>query len=113
MGKKLVPHVISVGGAKVGVMLPDSYDSIKTVVGVEKTSSTNLPDVTADIKNLLRNGQVIRLRIRYKNARGKFTTSDILCDKDKVAGATADLLNKQYNGATILRAYSPMRAVYR
>jgi hypothetical protein len=113
MGKKLVPHIISVGGAKVGVMLPASYDSIKTIVGVEQASSSNLPDVTADIKNLLRNGQVIRLRIRYKNAKGKSATSSILCDKDKVAGAAADLINKQYNGGTILSAYSPMRAVYR
>lgn len=107
-------HTITVNAAKVGVILPDTYEAngsqIGTDTGVEKASATNKPEMVYKSSELLRAGQAIRVRVRWSDAASKIRTANILCDVEKAATVCGDLVGKGFRGGTIKTAYFPRRA---
>jgi hypothetical protein len=108
---KRIPHVITVGTSKVGVILPDEYGAIATTVGVTKVSGNNKPELSSSTPDLLKAGQALKIRISY-SIGGKRRTSDVLCDIDKAKTAVTELVGKTFREATIITAYFPRRARY-
>lgn len=108
------PHTILVGATKVAVLLPDVYQSIGAIVGVDAVAdgAASGADTSASPSDLLKSGQALRIRIRYTGGVGTPSkTSDVLCDIDKAKTAVTDLVGKTFKtGGLIKSAYFPRRA---
>ena len=100
---KRVPHVITSGTTKIGVILADEYGGLGTILGIEKTTSSNKPEVSAEVGNLLRYGQALRIRVTY-NVGTKVKTSQLLCATDKAKTAVVELVGKTFRTSTIKSA---------
>lgn len=95
-------HVVTVGAAKVGVMLPDFYDSIDTIVGVTKATGVASYDVRGSLNGLIRDGQILHLRISWlPSGATKTKTANIICDMTKAPTAAGDLIGKDFRGGKI------------
>jgi hypothetical protein len=102
-------HWIQDGVNKIGFVTEDNYSDIGPVVGVAKLGSADTSVKGANnISNLVKAGQVVRLRIRYKEGT-KTKSGLIVCSIDKVASAIAGIRGKGYSGGTILSASIPRR----
>lgn len=107
MARRL-PHKITIGTTSVGVYLLDEYAGIGTIVGVTKVTDTNLPELSADVSDLVRRGAVARLKIAYESS-GKRKYARILCDLDKLKTAVSALPGKSFKTGTITSAYFPQQ----
>jgi hypothetical protein len=93
--------------AKVGFVSPSDYATIGSVVGVAKAVAAD-EVILSRVGDLLRSGQVLRMKVRYKE--GTVTKSgSILCDIDKATTALAGLRGKAYSGGVIQSASIPRR----
>lgn len=110
--KVRVPHVVSIGTNKYAVDLPDIYDSISSVVGVSQATASDTFVGGGSAAQLIRQGQAIRINVRYLDGTKTKTTS-ILCDIDKAAGAVKALKGKTIANMTIKSACLPRRARFR
>lgn len=105
---KMVPHVVTVGSTRVGVFLPDIYTDIATIVGVSKVTDANLPEVTMEVRDLIRKAQVVRLNVSYV-LNGKRKLARVICDLSKLKTAVAQLPTKTFRGGDIRSAYLPVQ----
>jgi hypothetical protein len=101
-------HFIQSGAAKVGFITEDNYSDIGSTLGIAKLASADLVDAFSTVGNLLKSGQALRLRIRYKEGT-KVKSASVICDIDKAAGAVAAIRGKNYSGGVILSASIPRR----
>ncbi|AFZ12628.1 hypothetical protein Cri9333_1743 [Crinalium epipsammum PCC 9333] len=108
VAKKL--HKVDIGGVNFSVLLPDRYDGIATEVGITEVLPADNIKSHSKISDLINNGQVARIRIRYGVAGVVAAkTANIICDIGKFQTALGDLVGKPYNGGTIRTAYIPQR----
>ena len=94
-----VPHIITIDNDKYAALLPDIYDDIKTVVGIEKAPS---PDNTvykgkATINKFVGEGHLVRIKCRLENKKYK----TVLCASNKLASAMGGLLPKKIGGVDV------------
>jgi hypothetical protein len=108
---KRVPHTITVGAAKVGVILPDEYGGLGTILGVDKLTTSNKPELSSTSNDLVRSGQALKIKVSFAIGT-KRRTAYLLCDIDKVKTAVTELVGKSFRGSTIKTAYFPRRARY-
>jgi hypothetical protein len=92
------------GNAKIGFSAPDVYSDIGSVVGVTKLGNADTVDSLGRVGDMIRQGQVMRLRIRYEDTDGEMASAFIICDLDKAPSAIAALRNKSFQGGTIKSA---------
>jgi len=103
-------YSLKVGTATVLLNLPQVYDDIGTYVGLSKVPGTAPDDASyGQVSDLLRNAQIARLRISYRNAAGKYRTADVICDLDKYKSAIGTLPGKTYRTSKIIDAFIPRR----
>jgi translation initiation factor 1 (eIF-1/SUI1) len=101
-------HTTTVGTDSVALTLPDEYEGISTIVGITKLAATGTADREGSIPELLKQGQIIRIRIGYiVGTRRKYAT--IICNIDKIKTALGSLKNKAFRGGTIRSAYFARR----
>lgn len=98
-----VPHYIVSEGGNVGIILPDTYDSIGSVVGVNKVTDSTKLAVTAEVDDLKQSGVAIHLRCRV-DFGGTRKTRKILCSMKEASSAVGQLIGKNYDGGTIKSA---------
>lgn len=98
-------HWIQVGSgtAKIGFSAPDVYSEIGSVLGVTKLAGSDTVDSVARVGDMIRQGQAMRLRVRYEED-GEVKTSTVICDIDKAPSAIAGLRGKSFAGGTIKSA---------
>jgi hypothetical protein len=108
---KRIPHTITVGTSKVGVILPDEYGGLGTVLGVDKLTTSNKPELSSTSNDLVKSGQALKIKVSYAVGTKK-KVATLLCDVDKVKTALVELVGKPFRGATIKTAYFPRRARY-
>ena len=101
-------HFIQAGAAKIGFITEDNYTEIGPTLGVSKLAGTDTVDAVSTIGNLLKMGQALRLRIRYKEG-SKVKSSLVVCDIDKAPSAIVGIRGKGYGGGIILSASIPRR----
>lgn len=104
-----VLHYLTIDSKKYGVILPDTYANIDTVVGVSKGSATTEVDYSTSSNELLRNGNAVKIKVRYPDG-AKVRTATILCDISKAKSAPAGLVGKTFRTGAIKSAYFPRRA---
>jgi hypothetical protein len=102
-------YTLKVGTSTVAVKLPDAYDGIASVVGLTKVTTVAADASHGDVSHLLRDAQIARVRISYRNTAGKYRTADIICDLDNYKSALGTLPGKPYRGSTIIDAFVPRR----
>lgn len=103
------PHTLTVGATKVGVILPDQYAGLSSVLGIDKVTTGNKPDLSSSVRDLMRSGQALKIRVSYAVGTRRVTT-DLLCAIDKAKTAVTELVGKTIRGSTIKTAYFPQRA---
>ena len=108
---KRVPHTITVGTTKVGIILPDEYAGLGTVLGNDKLTTSNKPELSSSSSDLLKAGQALKIRVSFAIGT-KRRTADLLCDIEKAKTAVTELVGKAFRGSTIKTAYFPRRARY-
>jgi hypothetical protein len=110
---KLVPHQVLVGATQIGVLVPDVYEgngsNIADVVGVQKVAAGSSPDASSTVANLQRKGQALKMKVRYQSGTS-VKTATIICDVNKAATASVQLVGKTFRGGEIKSAYFPRRA---
>lgn len=98
---KTVPHTITVGTQKVVVYLADVYGSIGAVIGVDKLSDNATIEFDAEVNDLIKRGQALRVRVGYGGegaARLKYAY--VVCDIDN-AKNIGKMIGKNFKGATV------------
>lgn len=82
-------------------MLPDEYETIAGEVGVQKLPSGESVALSVSERELLRHGQVLKLRVRYgaTSATSKYAT--VLCDIQKAPIAVTTLVGKSFRNSEI------------
>ncbi len=103
--------MITVGTTKVGIILPDTYRGLETILGVTKLTTANKPELSSTSSDLMRSGQALKIRVTYAVGTKRQET-DLLCDIDKAKTAVTELVGKTFRGTTIKTAYFPRRARY-
>ncbi|BAZ49572.1 hypothetical protein NIES4103_21840 [Nostoc sp. NIES-4103] len=93
------PHILTIDGRKYSALLPDIYEDIKTVVGIEKAPS---PDNTvyagkANVSQLIQSGDLVKIKCRLENKKYK----TVLCVAPKLASAMGGLLPKKIGGVDV------------
>lgn len=96
---KKVPHIVTIEGKKYMALLPDIYNDIKTVVGIEKAPS---PDNTVYagklvVSTYIQQGDLVRIRCRLEDKKVK----TILCVAEKFASAMGGFLSKKVGGVDV------------
>ncbi len=102
-----VAHIITIDNDKYAAILPDIYEDIKTVVGIEKAPS---PDNTvykgkATISKFVAEGHLVRIKCRLENKKVK----TVLCVSTKFASAMGGLLPKKIGGVDVRTTNIPRR----
>ncbi|AFY43758.1 hypothetical protein [Nostoc sp. PCC 7107] len=94
-----VPHIITIEGKKYAAMLPDIYNDIKTVVGIEKAPSPDNTDYAGkvNVNQFVQSGDLVRIRCRLENKKVK----SVLCVAAKFASAMGGLLSKKVGGVDV------------
>lgn len=100
-------HILSSGGVKIGVILPELYGKVGNALGIDPTPSGD-PDIVQTVRQLLRSGNAIKIRIRYPSGN-KAKTADLICSIDNAKTATGKLINLTYRDGAIRSAYFPSR----
>ncbi|MBD2167123.1 hypothetical protein H6G04_22290 [Calothrix membranacea FACHB-236] len=102
-----VPHIITIEGKKYSAMLPDIYDDIKSVVGIEQAPSPDNTDYAGKvtINQFIQSGDLVRIRCRLENKKYK----NVLCVSAKFASAMAGLLTKKVGGVDVKTTGIPRR----
>lgn len=99
----LFVHWVANGAAKIGFLAPDVYGAIGPELGVTKLGNADKVDALVDIGDAIKQGTVMRLRVRYKV--GNVTkSSTVICDIDKAPSAIASLRGKSFKGGEIKSA---------
>lgn len=99
----LFVHWVQVGVAKIGFLAPDVYGVIGADLGVTKLGNADKVDALVDIGDAIRQGSIMRLRVRYKVGNTK-KTSTVICDIDKAPSAIASIRTKSFKGGEITSA---------
>lgn len=94
-----IPHIITIDGKKYAALLPDIYEDIKTVVGIEKAPNPDNTDYAgkAIISSSIQSGDLVRIRCRLDNKKIK----SVLCVSSKFASAMGGLLPKKIGGVDV------------
>jgi hypothetical protein len=103
------PHTITVGTTKVGLILPDQYSGLSSVLGIDKVTTGNKPELSSSPSELMRSGQAIKIRVSFAVGT-KRRTSDLLCSIDKAKTAVTELVGKSFRGTVIKTAYFKRQA---
>lgn len=104
-----VPHTITIGTTKIGIVLPDQYDQLGTILGIDKLTTGNKPELSSTTSDLMKSGQVIKIRVSF-SVTNKRRTTDLVCSIDKARTAVTELVGKSFRGTTIKTAYFARRA---
>jgi hypothetical protein len=104
-----VTHTLKVGTSVVAVKLPEVYDNILADVGLAKPAIVPADASHGSISALLRDAQIARIRVSYRNGAGKYRTADIVCDLEKYKTALGTLPGKTYRGFKIIDAFIARR----
>ena len=115
----LKAHKFTKGSTTYFIKLPDIYDNgagynIGSAMGISKLSGTEevtAADVSLEVGDGIKNGQLIRMRIGYNDTtdNNKRKSARVICPIDKAAGAVVSLLSKSYKGSDIKSAAVPRR----
>lgn len=99
---KTIPHTITVGTQKVVVYLADVYQAIGSVIGVDKLADNAEINSDAEINDLIKRGQAIRIRVGYGagTAGSKLKYAYVACDIDN-AKNMGKLIGKPFKGSQI------------
>jgi hypothetical protein len=89
--------------SKTGFTTTDQYDSIGPDVGISKLAANDRVDTSNDVSNLIKQGLMIRLRVRYQEGN-EHKTAFILCSISKVSSAITGIRGKAFKGGTITSA---------
>jgi hypothetical protein len=100
-----VLHIVKVGTAKIGIIEPDNYDKISSIVGVTKATDTDVLDDEGTIGALKKRGKLISLKVR--TADGKYHT--VQCSVDKISTAVPTLKGKEFAGSKIKSVSVPRK----
>lgn len=94
MAPPLALHSINLAGATFSIMLPDEYEEIGGVLGIEKlpANATAVP-ILVTVQELIKTGRAIHIRCSV-GARGHLKYSKVLCPSEKIASALGGLRNK-------------------
>jgi hypothetical protein len=98
-------HVATVGAVKHGIMQPDDYDAISSIVGIKEAGANETVDDSTEVSALRTSGKLIKLSCRLANKK----TNTILCTTEKVSGAIAGLRGKALAGSTISSVTIPQK----
>jgi hypothetical protein len=98
---KTKPHTITVGTQKVVVYLADVYANIGSVIGVDKLADNADIDFDAEIGDLIKRGQAVRVRVGY-GAEGapRLKYAYVVCDIDN-AKNIGKMIGKTFKGAQV------------
>lgn len=88
-------YEINVGTSKVLLRLPDTYDSIKTIVGLTDAPANSTALNAKKVSFLFENGLAARIRVTRK-VGVKYVRTNIICDLEKLATAFVALEGKQF-----------------
>ena len=115
----LKAHKFKKGNITYFIKLPDVYDNgaaynIGSAMGISKLAGTEeitADDVSLEVGDGLKNGQLARLRVSYKDTsdNNKSKSASVICPIDKAAGAVVALLAKKYKNSDIKSAAVPRR----
>lgn len=97
---KLKPHTITVNGQKTVVHLADIYQNIGAVVGVNKLSDDAQIENAADITDLIKLGQAIKVRVGYGAEGARLKYSYVFCDIDN-AKNMGKMIGKGFKNAEV------------
>ncbi|MEH2136850.1 hypothetical protein [Nostoc sp.] len=107
-----VGHVVGVAPNQFLMVLPDEYEGLGAVTGVNKL--TGDPPVGADKINLqaaINGGKVFHVRISYKVGT-KRKTAKLIVDQAHIGTALGGLTGKTFRGQTILGAVIPSHVTF-
>lgn len=98
---KTKPHTITVGTQKVVVYLADIYENIGPVIGVAKLADDAEIDFDAEINDLIKRGQAVRVRVGYgAEGAARLKYAYVVCDIDN-AKNVGKMIGKQFKNAEV------------
>ena len=92
-------YEINVAGSRVLLRLPETYDSIKTIVGLTDAADDSTALNAKKTNFLFENGLAAKIRITRKIGT-KYVRSNIICDLEKLSTAFVALEGKTFGTGT-------------
>lgn len=101
----LILHVATIGSVKHGILQPDDYASLSSIVGIKKAGANEIVDSFNTVNNLRRSGKLVKLSCRLQNKK----VNTVMCCSDKLQSAMGSLIGKSLGGSTITRVSIPRK----
>jgi hypothetical protein len=100
-----VLHIVKVGKAQIGIILPKVYGDIKDVVGIREATDQDVVDDNGTVGDLKRRARIVTFKVRTKDKK----SHTLQCSIDKVSSAVGTLKGKTFGGSTITSVSIPRR----
>lgn len=99
MAIKKKNYEINVGGSKVLLRLPETYDTIKTIVGLTDAPDNSTALNAKKTSFMFENGLAAKIRVTRKVGT-KYVRSNIICDLEKLSTAFVALEGKTFGAGS-------------